>query len=155
MTNTIKIRNYDVLGSNGISEDEVRQFRTAIESSIDGTITIEDYAVPGHCKVPRFQEVYLEDKDREYIIDYFDTLRGTRKECDFGPEGKYGVLPVLIPPMVYEVIRSFEKENVVEARVIIEDNSLIERIAVELAKNRAVERGMKELGQKKRETSGK
>jgi len=153
MTNTIKIRNYDVLGSNGISEDEVRLFRTAIESSIDGTIKIEDYAVPGHCKVPRFQGVYLED--REYIIDHFDTLRGTRKECDFGPEGKYGVLSVFIPLMAYEVVRSFEEENVVEARVIIEDNSLIERIAVELAKNRAIERGLRELGQKELEASRK
>ncbi len=155
MTNTIKIRNYDVLGSNGISEDEVRLFRTAIESSIDGTITIEDYAVPGHCKVPRFQGVYLEDKDREYIIDHFDTLRGTKKECDFGSEGKYGVLPVFIPSMAYEVVRSFEEENVVEARVIVEDDSLIERIAVELAKKRAVERGLRELGQKEREASRK
>jgi len=155
MTNTIKIRNYDVLGSNGISEDEVRQFRTAIESSIDGTITIEDYAVPGHCEVPRFQGVYLEDKDREYVIDHFDAVRGTRKEYDFGPEGKYGVLPIFIPPMAYEIVRSFEEENMVEARVIIEDDSLIERIAVELAKNRAVERGLQTLGQKEREASRK
>ncbi len=153
MTNTLKIRNYDVLGSNGISEDEVRLFRTALESSIDGTITIEDYAVPGNCKVARFQGVYLED--REYIIDYFDTLRGTRKECGFGPEGKYGVLPVFVPPMAYEVIRSFEEENKVEARVIIEDDSLIERIAVELAKVKAVERGLQWLGQKERENSRK
>ena len=152
MTNTIKIRNYDVLGSNGISEDEVRLFRTAIESSIDGTIKIEDYAVPGHCKVPRFQGVYLED--REYIIDHFDTLRGTRKECDFGQEGKYGVLPVFVPPMAYEVVSSDEEKNVVEARVV-RDKPLVERISVELAKNKVVERGLRWLGQKEREASRK
>ena len=152
MTNTIKIRNYDVLGSNGISEDEIRQFRTAIESGRTDTITIEDYAVPGHCKMPRFEGVDLED--RSYVIDSLDTVRGSRKKYNFGAEGRYGVLIVFVPPMAYKVVSSDEEKNVVEARVV-RDKPLVERISVELAKNKVVERGLRWLGQKEREASRK